>query len=103
MVVTLKSNQDTELSQTLIKASNRSTSRIKNVGNLEKNERFKYSYSNRYFEVQIDLKSNNCLLKVLLLVFATFCLALPSPLSLADGNAEPIDAMSGFYGNPNYR
>ena len=26
-----------------------------------------------------------------------------SPLSLADGNAEPINAMDGFYGNPLYR
>merc|ERR1712215_143135 len=25
------------------------------------------------------------------------------PMSLADGNAEPISAMDGFYGNPLYR
>eukprot|EP00090_Calanus_glacialis_P036422 TRINITY_DN621_c0_g1_i6.p1 TRINITY_DN621_c0_g1~~TRINITY_DN621_c0_g1_i6.p1 ORF type:complete len:104 (+),score=23.35 TRINITY_DN621_c0_g1_i6:42-314(+) len=45
---------------------------------------------------------------VLLLVFPTS----PSPLlvkraadamSLAEGNAEPISAMNGFYGNPLYR
>eukprot|EP00090_Calanus_glacialis_P036420 TRINITY_DN621_c0_g1_i4.p1 TRINITY_DN621_c0_g1~~TRINITY_DN621_c0_g1_i4.p1 ORF type:complete len:104 (+),score=26.25 TRINITY_DN621_c0_g1_i4:42-314(+) len=45
---------------------------------------------------------------VLLLVFPTS----PSPLlvkraadamSLAEGNAEPISAMNGFYGNPIYR
>merc|ERR1711892_308877 len=26
-----------------------------------------------------------------------------APLSLAEGNAEPINAMNGFYGNPIYR
>merc|ERR1712027_114865 len=27
----------------------------------------------------------------------------PGAMSLADGNAEPIHAMNGFYGNPLYR
>merc|ERR1711892_1041486 len=26
-----------------------------------------------------------------------------APISLAEGNAEPINAMNGFYGNPIYR
>merc|ERR1712106_767075 len=43
---------------------------------------------------------------VLLLVFSASSTPVKrsaAPLSLADGNAEPINAMDGFYGNPLYR
>merc|ERR1712123_242929 len=43
---------------------------------------------------------------VLLLVFPTSPLPVKraaDAMSLAEGNAEPISAMNGFYGNPLYR
>ena len=44
--------------------------------------------------------------QVLLLVFPTSPLPVKraaDAMSLAEGNAEPISAMNGFYGNPLYR
>merc|ERR1711892_730951 len=53
-----------------------------------------------------DVAAVKIMLVVLIVLSAVSCRPVKrsaAPLSLAEGNAEPINAMNGFYGNPTYR